>query len=43
MEMPVHVSKWGDSSRERALKRIRAFRKPLPADWKFDRGEANSR
>jgi antitoxin MazE len=32
-----------DRSRERALERIRAFRKPLPADWKFDRGEANSR
>ena len=32
-----------DRSRERALERIRAFRKPLPADWKFDRDEANSR
>jgi antitoxin MazE len=32
-----------DSSRERALARIRAFRKELPADWKFDREEANIR
>lgn len=32
-----------DRSRERALKRIRELRKPLPAGWKFDRGEANAR
>lgn len=32
-----------DRSRERALKRIRGFRKTLPADWKFDRDEANAR
>jgi len=32
-----------DRSRERALARIRAFRKTLPADWKFDREEANAR
>ena len=32
-----------DRSRERALERIRAFRKQLPADWKFDREEANAR
>ena len=32
-----------DRSRERALERIRAFRKELPADWKFDREEANAR
>jgi antitoxin MazE len=32
-----------DRSRERALERIRAFRKRLPADWKFDREEANTR
>jgi antitoxin MazE len=32
-----------DRSRERALERIRAFRKTLPADWKFDREEANRR
>jgi antitoxin MazE len=32
-----------DRSRQRALERIRAFRKKLPADWKFDREEANVR
>jgi antitoxin MazE len=32
-----------DRSRERALKRIRALRKELPACWRFNRGEANSR
>ena len=32
-----------DQSRVRALEGIRAFRKALPADWKFDRDEANSR
>jgi antitoxin MazE len=32
-----------DRGRERALKRIRTFRKQLPADWKFDRDEANAR
>jgi antitoxin MazE len=32
-----------DMVRDHALKRIRAFRKTLPADWKFDRDEANSR
>jgi antitoxin MazE len=32
-----------DQSRERALARIRAFRKPLPAGWKLDRDEANAR
>jgi antitoxin MazE len=32
-----------DSSRERALARIRGFRKELPPDWKFDREEANAR
>jgi antitoxin MazE len=32
-----------DSTRERALKRIEAFRWKLPPDWKFDRDEANSR
>jgi antitoxin MazE len=30
-------------SREWALKRIHALRKDLPADWKFDRDEANTR
>ena len=32
-----------DRSRERAMARIRAFRKALPSDWKFDRQEANAR
>ena len=32
-----------DQSRDRALARIRAFRKEIPADWKFDRDEANAR
>jgi antitoxin MazE len=32
-----------DRSRERALARIRKFRKELPPDWKFDRYEANAR
>jgi antitoxin MazE len=32
-----------DKSRERALARIRALRKELPADWKFDREEVNAR
>lgn len=32
-----------DRSRERALERIRAFRKKLPTDWRFDREDANAR
>jgi antitoxin MazE len=32
-----------DRSRERAIARIRAFRKSLPADWRFDREDANAR
>lgn len=32
-----------DRSRERALKRIIELSRPLPADWKFDREEANAR
>ncbi len=32
-----------DRSRARALERIRALCKPLPAGWKFDREDANSR
>ena len=32
-----------DRSREQALARIRAFHKPLPSDWRFDRDEANAR
>jgi antitoxin MazE len=48
-EVEVHVAgEWAfdiarDQSRARALERIRAFRKPLPPDGKFDRDEANSR
>lgn len=30
-------------TREEALQRIRELRRPLPADWKFDRDEANAR
>lgn len=30
-------------TREQALERIRALAMPLPADWKFDRDEANRR
>lgn len=32
-----------DRSRERAIDRIRALRKPLPKGWTFDREEANAR
>ena len=32
-----------DSSRERALARLRALRKPLPKGFRFDRDEANAR
>ncbi|MBC6445467.1 MAG: AbrB/MazE/SpoVT family DNA-binding domain-containing protein [Alphaproteobacteria bacterium GM202ARS2] len=32
-----------DHRREKALDRIRSFRKPLPPDWKFDRDDANAR
>jgi antitoxin MazE len=32
-----------DRSRERALERLRALRKPLPPGWRFDRDEANAR
>jgi antitoxin MazE len=32
-----------DRTRERALERIKALRKPLPPGWKFDRDEANAR
>ena len=30
-------------TREQALERIKALRRPLPDDWKFDRDEANAR
>jgi antitoxin MazE len=48
-EIEVHVAgerTFGidrDRSRERALERIRAFRKPLPPGWRFDRDDANAR
>lgn len=32
-----------DRSRERALERLQALRKPLPTGWHFDRDEANLR
>ncbi|HEY4943292.1 MAG TPA: AbrB/MazE/SpoVT family DNA-binding domain-containing protein [Rhizomicrobium sp.] len=32
-----------DRSREEALKRLRALRRPLPPGFKFDRDEANER
>jgi len=32
-----------DQSREKALRRIRKLRRPLPAGFKFDRLEANER
>lgn len=32
-----------DRSRERAIARVRALRKPLPPGWSFDRDEANER
>lgn len=32
-----------EMTRDEAIARIRALRRPLPADWKFDREEANAR
>ena len=32
-----------DRSRERALERLRALKKPLPKGFRFDRDEANAR
>jgi antitoxin MazE len=32
-----------DRCREDALERIRALRRPLPLDWRFDRRDANAR
>ncbi len=32
-----------DGGRERAIERVRAFKKKLPPDWKFDRDDANAR
>lgn len=48
-EVEIHVAaerSFGvarDRTLERALERIRAFNWTLPADWKFDRDEANDR
>ena len=32
-----------DRSRERALERVRALRRPLPPGWRFDRDDVNRR
>ena len=44
-EVEVHVA--GERAfgidRERAIERIRRFRRQLPPDWKFDRDDANAR
>jgi antitoxin MazE len=32
-----------DRSRQQVLERVRALRKALPPDWKFDREDANAR
>ena len=40
-ERKLEVSK--DKSRERALERLRALRRPIPPGFKFDRDEANAR
>lgn len=48
-EVEVHVAEARDfgiarkPSNEELLKRLRAFRGRLPADFKFDRDEANAR
>lgn len=48
-EIEIHVAgsrSFGvkrDRSRDLALERIRALRKPLPPGWRFDREDANSR
>ena len=48
-EIEIHVAERGNSriarkpGREELLKRLRAFRGRLPADFKFDRDEANAR
>ena len=40
-ERKLEVSK--DKSRERAIERLRARRRPIPPGFKFDRDEANAR
>jgi len=46
-EIEIHVSRAlavaRKPGREELLKRLRAFRGRLPADFKFDRDEANAR
>jgi antitoxin MazE len=45
-EIEIHVRKFGVArkpGRKELLKRLRAFRGRLPADFKFDRDKANSR
>jgi antitoxin MazE len=32
-----------DDRRQKALEKVKSFKISLPADWKFDRDEANSR
>ncbi len=38
-----HFAVSRDQRRERALRRLRALRRPLPPGFKFDRTEANER
>jgi len=40
---PRHLEVSRDRSREEAMKKLRALRKPLPPGFKFDRDEANER
>ena len=48
-EVEVHIGDWRElgvtrkPGREELLKRLDAFRGRLPADFKFDRDEANAR
>jgi antitoxin MazE len=41
--MPARVGVSRKPGREELLQRLRAFRGRLPADFKFDRDEANAR
>jgi antitoxin MazE len=40
---PRHLEVGHDRSREEAMKKLRALRRPLPPGFKFDRDEANER
>jgi antitoxin MazE len=42
-ELIGHALRRAQMTREEMLERIKALRQPLPADWKFDRDEANAR